>query len=208
MNNTSGMGRSAAVPPEIDQWSWGAFLLNWIWGIRHKVWRALLVFVPVVGLFMLFVLGSKGNAWAWQQRRWDSVASFQASQRRWAQWGAGIAIAGFMVAGIGSVIAIASLMKNSEAYQLSVAELASNPDAARLIGQPMETGIPMGSIQVSGPNGSAALSYSVEGPAGEGKVHLEATKSLGRWTLQRMALEHGSDWIKIVPKDCGNDCPR
>ena len=30
--NTSGHGKMAAVPPEVRGWSWGAFLLTWIWG--------------------------------------------------------------------------------------------------------------------------------------------------------------------------------
>lgn len=36
--NTSGQGRSAVVPPEIKRWIWGAFLLNWIWGIKGDRW--------------------------------------------------------------------------------------------------------------------------------------------------------------------------
>ncbi|ANH66538.1 cytochrome c oxidase assembly factor Coa1 family protein [Mitsuaria sp. 7] len=207
MDNTSGMGSSAAVPPEIDRWSWGAFLCSWIWGMRNNVWRALFVFVPFFGFFMWFALGAKGNAWAWQHRRWESVASFQAEQRAWAKWGAIIFIGGMLIAVLGSFFAAFSMMKNSEAYQLSVTELRSNADAMRLIGQPMETGFPMGSIQYSGPNGAAALSYSVEGPAGEGKVFVEATMSLGQWNIQRMVLQHGKDRLTILPKDCGNNCP-
>jgi len=26
----------AEVPDEIDRWNWGAFLLNWIWGIGNN----------------------------------------------------------------------------------------------------------------------------------------------------------------------------
>src|SRR5262249_11733907 len=33
IENTSGQGPSAPVPAAIDRWNWGAFLLNWIWGI-------------------------------------------------------------------------------------------------------------------------------------------------------------------------------
>ena len=197
MENTSGMGSSAAVPPEIDRWNWGAFLLHWIWGIRHNVWRALLVFVPFVGFFMLFVLGAKGSAWAWQSKRWESIESFQAAQRSWTRWGVGLLVAGGLIAVCAS-IATFSMLKSSEAYLLSVAALEASPEAARLIGKPMETGIPMGNLRVSGPDGAAALSYSVKGPKGEGEVHLEAERSLGRWTLRRMVLKHKDDWIDIV----------
>jgi len=30
-----------AIPAEIDRWNWGAFLLNWIWGIGNKTFIAL-----------------------------------------------------------------------------------------------------------------------------------------------------------------------
>ncbi len=31
---------SREVPAEIDRWNWGAFLLNWIWGIGRAVLEA------------------------------------------------------------------------------------------------------------------------------------------------------------------------
>lgn len=52
---------SAEIPPELDRWNWGAFLLNWIWGIGNNTFIALLTFVPVVGVVMIFVLGAKGS---------------------------------------------------------------------------------------------------------------------------------------------------
>ncbi|MGH6676795.1 MAG: hypothetical protein ACRECE_11325, partial [Xanthobacteraceae bacterium] len=45
-----------AIPPEIDRWNWGAFLLNWIWGIGNNTFIALLTLVPFVGFVMPFVL--------------------------------------------------------------------------------------------------------------------------------------------------------
>ena len=74
MENTSGQGSATAVPAEIDRWNWGAFLLNWIWGIGNNTFIALLMFVPLVNVVMAFVLGAKGSAWAWRNKRWDSVA--------------------------------------------------------------------------------------------------------------------------------------
>ena len=43
--NTSGQGSSAVVPKEVHGWNWGAFLLNWIWGIGNNVWLALLALI-------------------------------------------------------------------------------------------------------------------------------------------------------------------
>lgn len=65
IENTSGQGKSAVVPPEIDRWNWGAFLLNWIWGIGNNTFIALLMFVPFVNVVMAFILGVKGSTWRW-----------------------------------------------------------------------------------------------------------------------------------------------
>ena len=73
MENTSGGGSTAVVPSEVNRWNWGAFLLTWIWGIGNNTFIAFLMFVPFVNIVMWFILGAKGSAWAWQNKRWDSV---------------------------------------------------------------------------------------------------------------------------------------
>src|SRR5689334_653026 len=77
VDNTSGRGERAIVPPEIQRWNWGAFLLNWIWGIGNDTYIALLMFVPLVNFVMMFVLGAKGSAWAWRNRRWHDIEHFK-----------------------------------------------------------------------------------------------------------------------------------
>jgi hypothetical protein len=37
------------IPPEIDRWNWGAFLLNWIWGVGNNTFIGLLTLIPVFG---------------------------------------------------------------------------------------------------------------------------------------------------------------
>lgn len=101
MENTSGQGSTVPIPPEIRGWNWGAFLLNWIWGIGNSVWIALLCLLPFVGFVMIFVLGAKGNEWAWQSKKWDSIEHFKRTQRNWVWWGLGI---------WGSVIALYIIM--------------------------------------------------------------------------------------------------
>jgi hypothetical protein len=81
--NNSGTGGPA--PEEIKGWNWGAFFLNWIWGVGNGVWLSLLVFV-LSGIWQI-VLGVKGSEWAWQNRRWESVEQFKETQRVWAMWG-------------------------------------------------------------------------------------------------------------------------
>jgi hypothetical protein len=88
-SNTSGQGSSALLPPELQGWNWGAFLLTWIWGIGNQVWLALLALIPVpfARLAVAVVLGIKGNEWAWQSKKWESIEHFRQIQRIWMIWG-------------------------------------------------------------------------------------------------------------------------
>ena len=92
--NTSGMGNKAAVPEELGDWNWGGFLLTWIWGIGNNVWLSLLFLIPFLGWSVIpFVLAFKGNEWAWQNKRWESIEHFKRVQHIWAMWGWGVTIA-------------------------------------------------------------------------------------------------------------------
>ena len=86
MSNTSGQGKFADIPNEIKGWSWGAFFFCWIWGIFNRVWIALFCLIPYVGVVMQFIVGVKGNEWAWQSKKWDSIEHFKKTQRKWALW--------------------------------------------------------------------------------------------------------------------------
>ncbi|MBT8379555.1 MAG: ribonuclease G [Ignavibacteria bacterium] len=86
-SNNSGKGKTVKLPSELSGWNWGAFFLSWIWGIGNNTWIALLTFVPFVNFVMIFILGAKGNEWAWQNKRWDSFDHFIKVQKLWAIWG-------------------------------------------------------------------------------------------------------------------------
>jgi len=90
VGNTSGMGKSAQIPPEIRGWNWGACFLGIIWGVAHNVWISIACLVPVLWIIMPFVLGAEGNKLAWQNKKWASVEQFKRSQRTWARWGLGV----------------------------------------------------------------------------------------------------------------------
>jgi hypothetical protein len=77
----------AAVAAELEKWNWGAFLLTWVWGVGHGVFRSFLVFVPLYGFYEWFMLGKNGNRLAWQSRQWDGIDAFRKTQRKWAMWG-------------------------------------------------------------------------------------------------------------------------
>lgn len=103
--NTSGMGKGHPIPDGIKGWSWGAFLLNWIWAIGNKTWIGLLSFIPYLGFIMVIILGVKGREWAWQNKRWENVEHFNRVQKRWAIWGLALIFIPFII-GIVAAIAI------------------------------------------------------------------------------------------------------
>ncbi|MHB8085886.1 MAG: B-box zinc finger protein [Dehalococcoidia bacterium] len=109
--NTSGMGRGAAVPAGLGEWNWGGFLLTWIWGIGNKVRLSFLFFVPFLGWSVIpFVLAFKGNEWAWQNKRWESVEHFKRVQHLWTMWGWGLTIAGTVFIVIIAVLIVGLLL--------------------------------------------------------------------------------------------------
>lgn len=187
-SNSSGHGPSAIVPAEVDRWNWGAFLLNWIWGIGNNTFISLLMFVPFAGFIMMFVLGIKGSAWAWRNKRWESVEQFKAVQRQWSKWGLIVCVANAVLFG-GLIFSIFSMLKGSEPFKIAVARLESNQEVSQLLGRPLSTGIPMGSIQVVNEGGRADLYFSVEGPKGKGTVYVDAVREDGNWKINKLYLD-------------------
>lgn len=95
---------SPAVPDGVKGWSWGAFLLNWIWAIGNRTWWGLLALIPYVGFIAAIWLGIKGREMAWKNGNWDNLDHFNRVQRRWSQWGVGLVVG---VGGIGILAAVA-----------------------------------------------------------------------------------------------------
>jgi Cytochrome oxidase complex assembly protein 1 len=188
VENNSGLGKSAAVPAELDYWNWGAFLLSWIWGIGNNTFIAFLMFVPLVNLVMLIVLGVKGNAWAWRNKQWRDIDHFKRVQRKWAIWGVGVWIVAIGFYAALSYLVVGTFM-SSEAYKMGVNQLVGNSEAIRALGAPISAGFPWGTIKVSGPEGHASFQFSATGPNGDGTVYMNATKELGSWRIDRSELE-------------------
>lgn len=199
-DNTSGQGAGAPVPVELHGWNWGAFLLNWIWGLGNNTFIALLMFVPVVNLVMPFVLGARGNAWAWRNTRWRDITHFRSVQRMWAIVAVLVYVIGIaLVAGV--VMLVLSVLKGSEAYQLSAGLLRHDSVMLAVLGSPIDTGFPSGSIKVSGARGKAELSYAVSGSKAAGTAYVEATKANGQWRIEHLEVrvDGQSQGIVLVP---------
>jgi len=203
MDNTSGAGKDGEVPAEARRWNWGAFLLNWIWGLGNNTPVALLSLIPGVGLVMMFVLGARGGAWAWRNKRWKSVEEFLAVQRVWAIVGALMAAFALLMCVVLGLL-FGGLMlgiKHSDAYQLGVATVQASSAAAEALGPPLESGWPSGNISTNGPKGNAELEFSVSGRKARGTVYFEALREMGRWKVKRAELkvDGRDDRIDLAP---------
>lgn len=93
------------IPEGIKGWSWGAFLLNWIWAIGNNTWIGLIALIPYVNIVMAIVLGIKGREWAWKNKKWDSVEHFNSVQKKWSYWGV-VVVAVVAVLGIALAVGI------------------------------------------------------------------------------------------------------
>ncbi|MEW6022880.1 MAG: zinc ribbon domain-containing protein [Pseudomonadota bacterium] len=86
------------MPDGVKGWSWGAFLLNWIWAIGNRTWIGLLAIIPYVGFLVAIWLGFKGREMAWRTGGWQNLEHFNRVQRNWSRWGVGIVLAVFVFA--------------------------------------------------------------------------------------------------------------
>ena len=179
----------AQIPAELNKWNWGAFLLNWIWGIGNSTYIAFLMFVPFVNLVMPFVLGAKGSRWAWENSYWKDEAHFKSTQRKWSIAGFAV-IAVFIALAIGIMSMVFGLMKNSDAYAMTMRAVGSNQQVVQALGTPIKEGyFPSGSINLNGSNGTAKLAISLSGSKADGKAYSRAIKRNGVWTILLLYVE-------------------
>jgi hypothetical protein len=192
----------AEIPRELNRWNWGAFLLNWIWGIGNSTFIALLMFVPIVNVIMIFVLGAKGSRWAWRNRAWRDAEHFRRAQRSWA-------IAGFLIWGVAigatawAVTSVPRLMKGTEAYRMTMDAVRGDPNVREALGVGIEDGFWVnGTVRVDGDEGEASYRIPVHGDKAGGTVFSHALKSGGKWAVTLLYVKVGNKpTIVLVNKD-------
>lgn len=176
------------LPPELRGFNWGAFFLNWVWGLFNRTPIALLTFVPFIGWFMPFVLGFKGNAWAWRNKRWESVEQFKTVQRRWAIAGLILWLLSFAAAG-GAIYSAMSFLAESEPFTQIMDAIRTDPRVREALGEPLTPSFWVnGSISVDDAAGQASLTFTVTGPKGDGTAYAESVKRLGKWEIESLAV--------------------
>jgi hypothetical protein len=194
----------AEIPPELDRWNWGAFFLNWIWGIGNSTFIALLALVPFVNIVMIFVLGARGSRWAWRNRYWRDAEHFRRTQRNWAIAGLLVWVAFFAVAG-GMVAGIPYIMKGNQAYDMTMESIRADERVRAAIGADLEDSYWIGgnvTVNADG-TGEARLDIPIEGKNGTGSVLSHAVRNGGVWDMRLLVVTvNGSDTpIVLVNKD-------
>jgi hypothetical protein len=100
-----------------------------------------------------------------------------------------LCVAGVLL--IGSfVISIFSVMRSSDAYTQAVARASASPVVQEALGTPIrEAFFFAGKITLNGASGKAQLSIPLEGPKGEGTLHVDATKTAGEWKFDHLFVQ-------------------
>ena len=199
------LNNPAEIPPDLDRWNWGAFLLNWIWGIGNSVFIALLMFVPLVNIVMIFVLGARGSRWAWRNRAWRDAEHFRKVQRKWAIAGV-IVWVGTLLLAVGLAFGVMSALKNSLTYALTMQEVRSSATAKAALGDNIEAGFWVNgsiSIDIDG-SGDAQLSIPLTGSKGSGRVVSRGVRTNGIWDLRLVLLQVDGSDTPLVLKNKDN----
>jgi hypothetical protein len=189
------------IPPELDRWNWGAFLLNWIWGIGNSVFIALLMFVPLVNIVMIFVLGARGSRWAWRNRAWRDAEHFRSVQRKWAI--AGVIIWTCMIA---LISAFPMIMKSSDAYTMTMDAIRNDTAVEEALGSDIEAGFWVnGNISIEGGGtGTAYLNFSITGSKGSGRAISHSVRINGIWEIRVLVVYPEGTTVPIVLENKGN----
>lgn len=183
------MENSKEIPEQIKGWNWGAFAFNWIWGIRFRTYRALLVLVPFVNIVMPFILGFKGNEWAWKHNQWSSVEEFKNSQRKWSVAAAIMLTCGVLFAVI-LTISMNSSFEESGSTKLALRTLEGSDKFHANIGTPYDIDLIQGIIRGYEVSGSADMQYEIEGPQGEGLFEFKAELTESTWQLTCLEIKY------------------
>ncbi len=172
------------LPAHLRRWNWGAFTLNWVWGLGNGVYIALLMFVPGVNLVMPFVLGARGSEWAWQKGDWIDEADFIRSQKIWSRVGVGALFGIPTFFGIIIFLTFFSL-RQSEPVQMSFDIAKSNGEVIATLGKPIEmTGwFISGNLNYENNSGHVDVKYEITGSHNQGQIHFVAELQDHDWKI-------------------------
>ena len=117
-----------AEPLNLSKWSWGAFVLSWLWGFFNGCWWMFLVktgtfllgmllwwvpfaaiFISILDLGLSILFGIKGTEWAWNNRSWSSISNFKQTQDTWNKVGLTLFLFGIVIMVIAIIFSLAAI---------------------------------------------------------------------------------------------------
>jgi len=133
--------------------------------------------------------------------------------RNW-KWALALGLLGgilLLAAFVGSILLIVETsFQHSGFYSEALARARANPQVTEKIGLPLQAGwLASGSMNTSGPSGSADVSIPISGPKGKGTIYVVAKKSAGEWKFRTLQVEIEGETSRIdllkpeeiIPKD-------
>lgn len=119
---------SNTEPLDLSKWSWGAFVLSWIWGFFNGCWWMFLVkmgtfllsmllwwvpfaaiFISIIDIGVSVLFGVKGTEWAWNNRSWSSISNFKQTQDTWNKVGLTLFIFGIVILVTAIIFSLAAI---------------------------------------------------------------------------------------------------
>src|SRR5207302_9900023 len=93
------------------------------------------------------------------------------------------------------VFFVFSILKSSDAYKIAVTRAKEDQRVVAVLGAPIQEGlVPSGKTNVNGPSGEADIAIPISGPKGKATIYAVGTKSAGKWTFSKLAVQvEGSD---------------
>lgn len=100
----------------------------------------------------------------------------------------------FVLFGLGCIALfihfVFTALKSSEPYETALAAATQNPAVIQALGEPVEAAyLITGSVNLENDNGTADLAIPISGPQASAIIYVEAEKTSGHWTYQRLAVE-------------------
>ena len=126
-----------------------------------------------------FVLLFKGNEWAWRKQKWQSVAHFQATQKKWSKWALIVVVSFPFLIALFLPIVITAL-KAPGYYDMGLEKLLSDERVIAALGTPIEPGW---WVEGSATLGSAGISVPLKGSKASGRGCFFARKQSGEWVI-------------------------
>lgn len=82
-----------------------------------------------------------------------------------------------------------SVMRASDPYKIALQEARASDAAVRALGTPLTDGFfVLGNIHLTSSAGQAQFEIPVHGPAGQGRIYVEASRTRGVWSFGNLTL--------------------